>query len=138
MIRREMARARDVGLLSVMVFDSKSNYCEIRKCRNDQSKSQKIIYLQRNQTNQADGNVLRILTLSTDLSPRTQCILGGGDPITSHSNSTVLPTCGRILIGFTLTHSLISTKAVSLEIVLSGSSIARPFTLHANRANKLK
>lgn len=29
MIRREMARARDVGLLSVMAFDSKSNYCEI-------------------------------------------------------------------------------------------------------------
>lgn len=27
MIRREMARARDVGLLSVMAFDSKSNYC---------------------------------------------------------------------------------------------------------------
>lgn len=26
MIKREMARARDVGLLSVMAFDSKSNY----------------------------------------------------------------------------------------------------------------
>lgn len=92
---------------------------------------------------ETDGNKLkhvRILTLSTDLSPRTvaQWIEGGGEPITSHSNSTVFPTCGRILIGFTLTHSLISTNVVSLEIVLSGSSIARPYTLHANRANKLK
>lgn len=46
MIRREMARARDVGLLSEMAFDSKSNYFGrkskfgnllIKISRNDQS-----------------------------------------------------------------------------------------------------
>lgn len=31
MIKREMARARDVGLLSVIAFDSKSNYIQIKK-----------------------------------------------------------------------------------------------------------
>lgn len=33
MIKREMARARDVGLLSVMAFDSKSNWIEETKAK---------------------------------------------------------------------------------------------------------
>lgn len=52
MIKREMARARDVGLLSVIAFDSKSNYLKERE------KKIKV-------THEIRGNVTKPSTIET-------------------------------------------------------------------------